>query len=84
MKAMDRLLKMYRVYQNVKSDVNVSDIRRRTWKERLFTLPWTPWQPTKYSPKCYLMADGTLIVSPKTKLLLEEALLSEKYDTHSS
>jgi hypothetical protein len=40
----------------------------RTWKERLFTLPWQPWVSTKvvYNPKAFFISEGTIICSPRT------------------
>lgn len=49
--------------------VYVSDYENimRTWRERLFTLPWRPWVKTRrvYAPSVYKMGD-TLICSPAT------------------
>jgi len=83
MKPIDRLVTLYKVYQNVVEDIHVPDLKPRTWKERLFTWPWTPWVKTKYSPRAYILNDGTIVVSPRTKKLLEEALLSDKYSASS-
>jgi len=73
------LMKYARMGIKIVADKHVSDLSvvDRTWRERLFTLPWTPFVKTKvvYSPKGYLMNDGSLIISPKTKRLLEDALL---------
>lgn len=47
---------------------------KRTWKERLFTLPWRPFSKYKniYAPRAFLL-DGTVYVSPKTA----DALIAE-------
>ena len=45
-------------------------IKRRTWKERLFSLPWRPWVSTRVVPAaigpdgCYV-ADGKLFVGER-------------------
>jgi hypothetical protein len=42
----------------------------RTWKERLFSLPWKPWKSTKViiptvpSTKVYALSDNILIMHP--------------------
>lgn len=63
-------------------DSNVTDLKivYRTWAERLFTLPWTPFKKTKtiYAPIAYHMSDGTIVISPKTMQILQEALLDEE------
>lgn len=38
---------------------------RRTWKERLFTLPWRPWIATKEVPGVYLVEDGVVFQTPE-------------------
>lgn len=56
------------------SDKHVSDTHmvRRSLKERLFTTPWTPlakYRPV-YCPSAYILADGTIVVSPRTYKIL--------------
>lgn len=38
---------------------------QRTWRERLLTRPWRPWQKTKsvYEPSVTRLDDGTLVMS---------------------
>lgn len=44
------------------------DSIERSWKERLFTLPWRPWLKTRsvYSPKIYKLANGDILCSHRT------------------
>jgi len=55
------------------ADMHVSDdvYQKRTWKERLFTRPWTPFVKDKviYSPKAYLFGN-TILVSYQTYSIL--------------
>lgn len=57
------------------ADSSVSDFffETRTWKDRLFTRPWTPWQryKTHYCPRGYVNREGTIFVSPRTKAILD-------------
>lgn len=54
---------------------------QRTWRERLWSWPWRPWQPTKLvtvqvpSPEVLRMGD-TLIAHPQTIKAIQQ-LLSE-------
>lgn len=67
------------------ADVNVADFYdvERTWRERLFTSPWRPWQ--KYSRirqsmvYVVMLEDGELLalVSPVTFKQLKEQGLEE-------
>lgn len=47
---------------------------KRSWKERLFTKPWEPFKSKKvvYCPIAYILKDGTALISPKTKKLLDK------------
>lgn len=51
-------------------DVHVSDIERRSWRERLFSRPWRPLKKTKYSPTAYIVGNQ-IIVSIQTFLRFE-------------
>lgn len=59
----------------VVTDRHITDFyyAKRTWKERLFTLPWRPWkrEEAKYCPMGYVMPDGVICVSPRTKAILD-------------
>ncbi len=48
----------------------------RSWKERLFTLPWTPWKKTQIhlKPCIYMLYDSQLIIHPSLKTNLLEAM----------
>lgn len=62
----------------------VSDlwIKNLNMRERLLSLPWRPWVKTKTveSPRGYLLTDGRLLVSPKTKHLLENAIFEDDFN----
>ncbi len=64
-KALDMLKTM-----KVQIDSHISDLHmeKRTWHERLFTLPWEPLTKYKavYCPAAYILKDGTVVVSPRT------------------
>lgn len=59
-----------------------SDVRevKRTWRERLFTLPWQPFKATRTeitttpSKVCYQMPDGSLVMHPATAAELKRQL----------
>lgn len=52
----------------------------RSWKERLFTRPWRPFQKTKsvYSPKAYKVLDEQIIMSFQSYEILKKELESKK------
>jgi hypothetical protein len=58
-------------------DKHISDYDsvKRTWKERLFSLPWRPWVKMKsvHAPKVYKTGD-TIICSPKTEANIRASL----------
>lgn len=58
------------------ADPYVSDFKiiKRSWKERLFTLPWQPLRKTntEYNPIAYIMDNGYVIVSYRTWAILEK------------
>ena len=60
---------------NLISSSHLSDYESvaRTWKERLFTLPWRPWVRTKsiHRPKVFQYGN-TIICSPATLKSLEK------------
>lgn len=45
------------------------DYVKRTWKERLFSLPFRPFHAKKvvHNPKLYVLKNGQIVCSPKTK-----------------
>lgn len=55
-------------------------LAKRTWKERLLSIPWRPW--VKYRginfPKAYFLSNGSIAVSPETMYTLETALLESE------
>lgn len=56
---------------------------RRSWFERLFTRPWSPWIRTKsiYSPGLYILENGSVMVSYKTyELVMEQKMLDDNQD----
>lgn len=59
-------------------DYSMTDMHkiRRSWFNRLFTLPWTPQIKYKsvYCPIVYLLDDGSYLVSPETKARIEASL----------
>lgn len=85
--AWNRLLKLYNGRLRIIGSSEIPDFVRvkRTWAERLFTLPWRPLVATKLtaSSVCYATSDGSILVSLKTKEMICDALLSENYPAHS-
>lgn len=63
----------------------ISDFKTvdRTWKERLFSLPWNPLQKVKavYSPTAYRIGN-VVFVSPKTFVKLQKELEQNESRTH--
>lgn len=61
---------------NIITSVHINDFNliERSWRERLFTLPWRPWLKTKsvYSPKIYKLGNGDIICSPRTLQNIKE------------
>lgn len=61
----------------IESSIYVSDYDtvERTWVERLFTLPWTPWVGTKVveARRAFICYGHTVIVSVKTYQDLKRA-----------
>lgn len=58
--------------------VNDYKLVKRSWKERLFSIPWEPFTKTKsvYSPSIYIVS-GNYIVSYQTyDVLIKEGLFS--------
>src|SRR5574343_1370655 len=59
-----------------------TDVRevKRTWRERLFTLPWQPFRATRTeitttpSKVCYQLPDGSLVTHPETAAELKKQL----------
>ena len=51
---------------------------RRTWKERLFTLPWRPWREFKsvYSPQILALDENTILCSERMAKRLKKELVS--------
>lgn len=66
---------------NIVADMYVSDYElvKRSWRERLFTLPWTPLKRFKsvYVPPAYIEPNGVVRVSPKTKNIIMQLLLDK-------
>ena len=64
------------VNENLTEDGEPYEITR-TWKERLFTLPWKPLRKTKTvipqvpSSQIYGLEDGTFVMHPETFRRLE-------------
>lgn len=56
---------------------------RRSWTERLFTLPWIPWASTKKVKNMSMIIDrnGTLYVSPEIKDRIYDILLDKPIST---
>lgn len=54
-------------------DGNVSDIQYRTWKERLFTWPWMPFNKYKSVETGYLLDNQIMIVSRNTYKRIKES-----------
>jgi hypothetical protein len=61
---------------------------KRTWKERLFSLPWKPWVRQKFSQDAgsYVLPDGKIIrsrdsiyVNPNTMKMINQAIESREY-----
>lgn len=43
-------------YKIIETDlVPIKQELKRTWKERLFSLPWRPWKATKIEPVFYII-----------------------------
>ena len=63
---------------NIIPDMYVSDYTTviRTWKERLFSLPWKPWSSTKsvYSPTAFIVGDKILVSYQTYWKILEDGL----------
>lgn len=57
-------------------DNKVPDLQsvRRSIIERLFSFPWRPLDRYKlvYCPTAYILQDGTIVISPKTKELIDK------------
>lgn len=57
------------------------DIIARTWKQRLFTLPWKPFKTHLHlqtyipDPNYYVLLDSTIVAHPDTMVKLKRALL---------
>lgn len=56
-------------------DHKISDIeyKIRPWNYRLFTFPWRPWvkYESYYCPKAYVLPNGNIAISPKTKTIID-------------
>lgn len=55
----------------------------RSWKERLLSFPWAPWVSQKSIPayRLYILSDGTLVVSPRVKEIIDDMLLENPVST---
>lgn len=55
---------------------------RRTWRERLLTRPWRPWQRERWvtpmlpSKDCYVLTNGCVVMHPETAKALRATLAS--------
>lgn len=62
----------------------------RTWSERLFSFPWTPWRAQKNGPVKVYVLKGVIICSPAIYDRLQEdqdfydGLLDEYFEVHSN
>lgn len=54
------------------ADYYISDYRKRSWFERLFTLPWHPLVLHKYARVCYLSGQTILVSSASFSQIQEE------------
>ena len=58
-------MELYRGGLKVIASINVPDYEtvKRTWRERLFTLPWRPFKSTKsvYKPIAYIFNNVVLV-----------------------
>ena len=68
-----------KVIYSVHAGTWVTTLAQRTWRERLFTLPWKPWKSTKpvryFEPISYITGKGTdkevLVIHPSLKHHIE-------------
>ncbi len=67
---------------SIVADPTVKDEREvsRSWYERFFTRPWTPWKATKIVRvvRFVLESDGMYHVSPETAIKIKEYRNSKK------
>ena len=60
----------------------------RTWVERFFTLPWSPWKSTKTvipkipSPDIYKINTDCLVMHPATAVQLKQLWIAPLYHQH--
>ena len=50
---------------------------RRTWRERLFSRPWRPWQATRTETTDAIQLKGGIVMSRQAKAALERAARAE-------
>jgi hypothetical protein len=61
--------------QIIIQDTRMTRKVERTWKERLFTCPWKPWQRFRYEPDPLIYSfQGKLVMHPKTAQRLLETV----------
>lgn len=59
---------------------------KRSWKERLFSFPWKPWNATKTiipqvpSRDVIRLGDGTLVMHPEIALIIKEMTNITNYE----
>ena len=81
------MISTYRGYQLIESsylvDRGPDKLIDRTWKERLFSLPWTPFKKTKVvetyvpSDKMYVIGRDKIIIHPEKIKIIKDALIKD-------
>jgi len=70
--------------QSVVLDPNMTTKVTRSWRERLFTLPWRPLQSFVYKPSPLIYEfNGKLVMHPKTYQQFVEGLEKMNKDSES-
>lgn len=75
-----QMLMGYRIQESAMMVEPVTTVQPRSWRERLLTLPWRPWQRTKYvtenlpSPTViFLHEQRTIVAHPETIRRMRDA-----------
>lgn len=60
-----------------------TELKPRTLRERFFSFPWRPWQKTKLVAcnKIYILTDGSVLVTPRVKAMIDDLLLADPIST---
>lgn len=80
----DTMFGGFKIIQSVLLTVSIEVIERKSWKERLWSWPWKPWQKTKIvqyqvpNPNAIRINLDTIVIHPATLQKLQQMARESK------